>query len=231
MDTNAAAATEPPNANGSQPSTAIQGTFAMTPARLQAADLLAEGGLSVTEIAGRIGVSRWAIWDWGRHVEFCRVVRQRREFYEAQAVSYGVALRAKRLEAAQDRWRRMKELIEARAAAMTDVAGGATGLLVRRVRAVADGKDFRMIEWFETDHGLLREMRSLEEHVARQLNQWSGPDGSEATDAREEVAQMTTAELLERARAVLRAAGELPPEASAADADGGLGDGEPLAAE
>jgi hypothetical protein len=193
----------------------------MNAVHVSAADLIAQGSMSITEIAAKVGIGRWTLWMWGRRPEFAQVVRERREVYRAEVYSHGVALTEQRIAAAQDRWRRMRELIEARAATMADVPGGSTGLLMRRQRGVGEGQNFKLIEWFEADVGLLREIRNLEEHVARELGQWISQ--SETTSRREvevEATTMATSELLERARAILRAAGELPaaqPEVPAGD--------------
>jgi hypothetical protein len=215
MNAYAATATEPSNAI--QPR--IAGPLPMGPNHVEAADLIAEGSLSITQIAAKVGTTRWTLWAWRQRPEFCRVLEQRLEFYRAEALLHGIAVREQRVKAQTDRWRRMQRIVEARAKDMQDIPGGDSGLLVRKFRGIGDGENFRVVEYYETDVGLLREFRSLEEHAARELDQW--PRGSDTTAAREvnvEVEAMTNAELLERAKAVLRAAGELPPEAEASAA-------------
>jgi hypothetical protein len=177
--------------------------------------LIAEGSLSFEQVAKRVGVSAWALWSWRQRPEFCLLVKQRLEFYRAEALTHGIALREQRIRALNDRWQRMRRLIDARAKDMADVPGGDTGLLVRKVRGIGDGSNFRQVDWYEFDHALLRELRAIEEHVAHELGQWR-PEPTETTGPREvDATAMSTAELLERARQILRAAGESPPEASA----------------
>jgi hypothetical protein len=190
----------------------IVGTLDLDSRHTEAAELLAEGSTDARDIARQVGVSYWTLWAWRQRPEFCRLIQDRREFYETEALTHGVALRHQRVRALNDRWQRMKQLIEERAKDMADVPGGSSGLLVRQVKGVGEGDRFREVEYYTTDHGLLREMRQLEEQAARELGQ--RPTDSETKEAVREIeaTAMSTSELLERARQILRSAGELPPE-------------------
>jgi hypothetical protein len=93
----------------------------------------------------------------------------------------------KRVTALQDRWDRMKRIIEARAAdpSMQKVPGGDTGLLVRKIKSSGgayvaktetegEGGEISsvgLIEEYAVDTGLLREMREHELQAAKELGQ------------------------------------------------------------
>jgi hypothetical protein len=88
---------------------------------------------------------------------------------------HGVAVLQERVLALQNRWDRMKELIEARATApeMQAVTGGTTGLLVHNVKSIGSGEYAERVDLYEVDAGLLREMRELEKQAAIEMGQWT----------------------------------------------------------
>jgi hypothetical protein len=197
----------------------IVGTLELTPQHLEAADLLAEGSLPIAEIAERVGVTRWTLWAWRERSEFCRLVAQRREYYESAAFSHGVALRHERVRTYTHIWDGLQRIVAERAAsAPDDVPGAKSGLMVRRKRSIGEGDRAQVVEDWTTDAALVRSIQRIGELAAKELGQWL-PQG-EIDGAREvhaEVTTSTTAELLQRARQILIAAGELPPEVPAGD--------------
>jgi hypothetical protein len=84
-----------------------------------------------------------------------------------------IAIREKRIEELDDRRRRMKLIIEERAAEMAgECPGGASGLLARDYK----GKDAdRAI--YKVDTGLLSELREHEKQAAQELGQWQDSAG------------------------------------------------------
>jgi hypothetical protein len=78
-----------------------------------------------------------------------------------------------RVQRQQDRWDRMQRVIDERGVApeFQKVAGGKTGLLVRRLKQIGSGDSAQLVEEFEVDTGLLSEIRKLEEHTAYELGQ------------------------------------------------------------
>jgi hypothetical protein len=84
-----------------------------------------------------------------------------------------IAIREKRIEELDDRRRRMKLIIEERAAEMAgECPGGASGLLARDYK----GKDAdRTI--YKVDTGLLSELREHEKQAAQELGQWQDSAG------------------------------------------------------
>jgi hypothetical protein len=57
---------------------------------------------------------------------------------------------------------------------MASVPGGATGLLVRRVKRIGTGPSAGAVEEFAVDTRILRELRAHEQQAARELGQWIG---------------------------------------------------------
>ena len=87
----------------------------------------------------------------------------------AQPIALEIADRNARLAALQDRWQRMRALIDARAEDMRDVPGGQTGLLVEAKKPTKYGD---VVE-YQADTALLREMRETEKQAAIEVGQWS----------------------------------------------------------
>jgi hypothetical protein len=56
---------------------------------------------------------------------------------------------------------------------MQEAAGGTTGLLVRTVKSVGKGNDAELIDLYEVDTGLLREIREFSKQAAQELGQWT----------------------------------------------------------
>lgn len=188
----------------SQPRTAPAGAskFAWRKPQADAALLLAEDELTDREIAAKVGVDPGQIWRWNRHPEFAARVKKHVEELGECARRYAIARKNRRVKALDDRWERLRRVIEARAAApeMQDAPGGKTGLLVRQIKAVkaweADGpdaedtdcvptKETRLVEHFAVDTGLLRELREHEHQAAVELGEWvtkiapTTPDGTD----------------------------------------------------
>jgi hypothetical protein len=137
---------------------------------------------------------------------------------ERQAiVTQGIADKARRVKAQNDRWDRMQRLLDARAEANADLTGGDTGLVVREVTYLPGGATR---ERHEFDAAVLRELRELEKHTAQELGQWTekkeltGKDGGplevKVDDARERLIARL-ASLAERRR---EAGSDSRPESS-----------------
>jgi phage terminase small subunit len=79
-----------------------------------------------------------------------------------------------RINALQDRWMRMRRLIDARAAdaEMQKAPGGSTGLLVRKLQQIGRGDEARIIEDFSVDTGLIRAMLALGKQAAQEVGEW-----------------------------------------------------------
>jgi hypothetical protein len=141
--------------------------------RNQAAVLTAEGRLSIEEVAEKVGVDRVTLWAWKKHPEFLQRVQEISERMGALAEQFAIGHKARRLEWLDDRHRRLRQVIAARAADpdMADVPGGRTGLVLKRTRKLGAGERAQMVEEYIVDVDLLRELREIEAAAARELDQ------------------------------------------------------------
>jgi hypothetical protein len=148
--------------------------WAWTKQRQEVLKLVIEGKLSVPQIAEKIDRRYDTVWTWIRHPQFKAKLAtlQERQLEELQRIT--IANKVKRVEAAQVRHDKMNAVIDARAADPTlqAVPGGATGLLVRQLRAIGHGRNQAVIEDYAVDTGLLKEMREIEKQVAVECGQW-----------------------------------------------------------
>lgn len=152
--------------------------------REEAALLVAEDRLTDDEIAKQAGVSRQALDGWKKRPEFAARVEEHLEAFRARVRRRGIAIAERRVEALQDRWERMRRVIDERAEEMEgECPGGGTGLLVRQYKAIGSGEYAEKVTEYQVDTGLLKEMRAHEQQAAQELGQWldrqvhSGPDG------------------------------------------------------
>ncbi len=142
----------------------------------QAAQLIAAGDLSLTEIAERLEVDRRTLHRWRQAPEFASRVDQHIEEIRREIRRHGIGVVERRVTALDDRWRRLQRVMDERGAApeMADVPGGSTGLLVRRVKRIGAGPSVKTIEEFAVDTRLLSELREHEKQAAQELGQWMG---------------------------------------------------------
>jgi hypothetical protein len=151
----------------------------------QAALLVSQDEKPDKAIAAEIGVNESTLERWKRRPEFAARVQEHRDLWREAIKARGIAERQNRVDALNDRWHRMQQVIEERAedAATARVAGGSTGLIVRDVKGVGKGEDFQLIDIYSVDTGLLKELREHEKQAAQELGEWSekreisGPGG------------------------------------------------------
>lgn len=141
----------------------------------QAATLLAEGKLADHEIAASIGVSRASISRWKRRPAFQARVKALQERINEAVLTSVIANRQARVDALNDRWERMKRVIDERAADpdMATVPGGTTGLIVRTWKQIGAGEDAQLLPEYSVDTPLLKELRGTEQQAAQELGQWT----------------------------------------------------------
>ena len=116
----------------------------------------------------------------------------------AGTIELEISSRNARVQALQDRWDRMRRVIELRAVSsdFAKVPGGTTGLLCRDLRC----KDTPV---YKVDTGLLAELRAHEQQAAQELSQWQAKSVAEerkvveATPAALALASMLSLEQLE----------------------------------
>lgn len=101
------------------------------------------------------------------------VIAEAIEASRAEIRNEGIAVQQARIDAADDRWERMKQLIEARAAdpKMSNIPGGTTGLLVHSQKVIGGGPSAQTVDEYQFDAALVKEMRELEKHISDELGQ------------------------------------------------------------
>lgn len=148
-----------------------------TKARIDCAQLVAEGRLTIDQVAAKIGKSSKWINESKRTPYFKARVNQIRDELAEDAKQYGIADQRIRLARQNDRWNAMHDLIAARAEAMKDDAPGSdTGLLEERVKMSSSRDEVAVEHEYLVDTGLLSEMRALEAQVAKELGQTAEKD-------------------------------------------------------
>lgn len=159
-----------------------------------AAVLLAEDLLSDERIAAKVGVSRSCLAKWKLQETFCVRVSEVSEMLTEQALAHGLARQERRLGALQRRHSELLRVIEERAAdpALAGVPGGSTGLIVRQA-VLAGG---RLVGYeYAVDVGTIRELRAIEEQVAKELGQLVQRSESKVEATLKDERTMTDAEL------------------------------------
>ena len=116
--------------------------FHWTARREEAAALLAADELTDEEIAARAGVTRRQLTNWKRHPDFATRIQAIARRIGDLAAKHAIARRHRRVARLQDRWDRLDQVVQERAAdpQMQDVPGGKTGLLVRRIKVIGSGQ-------------------------------------------------------------------------------------------
>jgi len=196
---------DPQNPDETSTKTAQNTTrFTWTAQKRKAVVLLAEDELTDEEIAASIGVHRRTMATWKRHPSFCAAVDEMAVELGSLAQRKAIGHRARRIQALEDRWRRMQKVIEQRATDpdMAKVPGGDTGLMVKQIKSIKLGKTSKVVEEYEVDTALLKELREHEKQAAQELGQWTeksevaGPDGKAPISVNVNVKEMSREELL-----------------------------------
>lgn len=140
-------------------------------------------GQSDAQVAAAVSTKSWAVTRQAitafrhRHAEELAAATAR---VEREIVDYAIAQKVNRIAAMDDRWQRMKTLIDARATdeRYSDEPGYETGLMVHQLKAVGKGEDFQLVDLYVTDAGLLAEMRATERAAADELGQMPKQDAN-----------------------------------------------------
>jgi hypothetical protein len=142
--------------------------------REYAAELLAESLLSYKEICAKVKCSTVALRNWRNTEEFKKRVDDLAAELRLEIRNKGIAILENRVMSYNDRWQRMQRVITERAAdkQFQGVPGGETGLLCHKVKSIGSGEFATMVDEYEVDTGLLKEMREHEEQAAKELGQW-----------------------------------------------------------
>jgi len=148
--------------------------FAWTRKRQEAALLMADAALTRKQIEAKLRIPQRTLADWCLHPQFKQRVEELRDEIREELRSIHIAVLENRLKHLQHRHDLMMQIIAERAADqnMAHVPGGRTGLMVRDVKSVRPGDDAEMVELYEVDAALLRELRETEKQAAQELGQW-----------------------------------------------------------
>ena len=137
-----------------------------------AAKLCADDRQTDDQIALTVGVTRMTLHRWREHPDFTERVNSLIAAYAEAIKGKGIAELQNRVAAYNDRWDRMRAVIEARAIELATIPGGSTGLLVHTYK-MAGGKEPIVMDEYSVDTGLLAEMRATEKQAAQELGQWT----------------------------------------------------------
>ncbi len=187
----------------------------------KAARMIAEERLSQDEIAKKLGLSRSAILRWKRNYPaFVDLIQRYRVELHQEVLERGIAQKHNRIKSADRRWNKLNGLLDSRATdaaqnpEFVGVPGAETGLLVRQRKCIGGGQHGEFINEFVVDHDTLKEIRALEEHVAKELGQFepdkAGPKGDLHQHVHIHYPQMTDAE---QSAAVAAQEADMPPAA------------------
>lgn len=151
----------------------------------EAIRLVAEGELNQREIAEAIGVTRRTIERWVASRSFMEKVKAIVDEYNEKAMKKGIARRERRITVLNDLHEKSLTVIKERAEdpELQNIPGGKTGLITKMLKGIGKGEDFQVVEVYEVDTGIMKEIRAIQEQVTEELGQkvtkheHSGPRG------------------------------------------------------
>jgi len=151
-----------------------QKPFRWTEVSEQAVGLLASDELNDEEIAARVNVNRRTLTRWKLHPEFAAALADIVRAAGDVSMQFSIARRVNRIRQLDKRWRACQQIAEERGNApeMQNVPGGKTGYLVHRIKSVGSGPAAQVVDEYELDAALLREIREHEKQAAQELGQW-----------------------------------------------------------
>jgi len=168
----------------------------LTDRQREAALRIARGD-SYATVSKDMRLAKRTIVRWAKLPEFTVELEAQAASIRETVKAEGIVNRQNRLDAYNDRWRKMQSVIDGRAADKTfaRAPGYTSGLLVHQYRTVGRGEDAQVMDEFAVDTGLLKEMRELEKQAAQDAGDWTekrevtGKDG-EPIAIREVVVRM-----------------------------------------
>lgn len=166
----------------------------MNAKRELAASLLAVGEKTKEEIADAVGINRVTLHRWEQVKEFeDRVAFLRskvRDEIRARTLSFGIADKVERINAAQRRWELMQSIVIKQLERKLEIISGIDSETPKIMRDVEDGDADADDGDADADEGgtvvsggLLRELRMIEKQIAIETGEWDEPgaSGSEKT--------------------------------------------------
>jgi hypothetical protein len=148
-------------------------SFEWSEAKEKAALLLAIDELTDDEIASEIGFSRQSVAVWKKKEQFQARVDGHKKEIRANIRSRGIAITENRVKNLQRRHDAMNRILAERGEAMAEVPGGATGMLCHNVKSVGQGENAQLVDLYEFDAALVKELRETERQAAQELGQWT----------------------------------------------------------
>ena len=139
----------------------------------QAAQWVSEDRLTDEQIAEKAGVTRKCLHQWKRRKAFAARVEELTAIWTERALKYGLARRERRVAVLCAMHDKLLTIIDERGqdAAMQAVPGGKTGLVCKTLKGIGKGEDFQVVEVFEPDTAILKELRGLQEQISKELGQ------------------------------------------------------------
>lgn len=150
----------------------LTGPWIWTNNREKAALLISQGNKTSDEIAKLCNVTYQGLYKWQRDPDFKARVAEHNERFHNAVMNQGIAMKTHRIHALNHRHGLMNKVIEERGEDMSEIPGGKTGLLVRQLKGIGKGKDFREVEEYAVDTGLLKELREHERQAAIETGTW-----------------------------------------------------------
>jgi hypothetical protein len=159
-------------------------SFFWTGMSLRAAELYAEGGYKVNSIANIVGCSVSQLKNWLIHPDFIAKVDEYLEQFNARVIRNGIAVRQHRIDKINDRYQKIERIIRERSSQvdpesefydqnLETVPGVSTGYVTTEEVIIGSGPNARFTIKSKVDTELLRTQKDLEEHMAKELGQWT----------------------------------------------------------
>jgi hypothetical protein len=157
------------------------GKFRWDKRRLEAAHHVADGILSLDEIATRCGVNRRTLWSWKENPEFAAKVAELLEDIARQVYRCTITHKLERICRLQEWWDGCQAVKQERSQNPETIAmpGGSTGLIAREPKQCGT----QTVYVGKFDAALVQQMRELAKQAAQEMGQWaekhelSGPGG------------------------------------------------------
>jgi len=139
----------------------------------KAAILVAEDYQTDEQIAESIGITRKTLFVWKKKPGFAARVEEIAVLLSEQALKQGISRRERRLAVQNETHNKLLTVIAERAkdAELQTVPGGKTGLVIKTVKGIGKGEDFRVVEQYQTDTDTIKAILAIHEQTAKELGQ------------------------------------------------------------
>ena len=149
------------------------GTRRLTKQQLQAAQYVAEDSLKDEQIAEKLNIGRTTLHRWKLLPEFESRVQHIRDVYADRALNHGLAKKEKRLADLDEVYGKIQTVIAERANSpdLANIPGGKTGIVAKTLKGIGKGEDYQVVEVYEVDTPLIKEIRAIHQQYAEELGQ------------------------------------------------------------